>query len=119
MQATKGRGAGSEVMRLYTTTRWRRGRLSFLARNPLCAQCERSGRLTVARCVDHIVPHKGNERLFFDVSNWQALCFNCHNSHKQSTERRGYDSTPNVDGSFSDPRHPFNKPQGGGEGSTK
>lgn len=104
------------MRRLYTTTRWRRGRVHFLQRNPLCAMCKRGGRVTAARVVDHVVPHKGDQLLFFDQGNWQALCFSCHNSRKQRIERSGYDSTPNADGSFSDPNHPFNKSQGrGGE----
>ncbi|WP_368028316.1 HNH endonuclease signature motif containing protein [Paenibacillus sp. DCT19] len=28
--------------------------------------------------VDHIVPHKGDEGLFWDSTNWQALCKRCH-----------------------------------------
>jgi 5-methylcytosine-specific restriction protein A len=28
--------------------------------------------------VDHIVPHRGREQLFWDESNWQALCKACH-----------------------------------------
>ncbi|MBZ5498887.1 MAG: HNH endonuclease [Acidobacteriia bacterium] len=40
---------------------------------PLCGECERVGRLTATAVVDHIVPHKGDSRLFGDESNWQAL----------------------------------------------
>jgi 5-methylcytosine-specific restriction enzyme A len=100
------------VRRLYTTTRWRTGRIRFLRANPLCVFCKRGGRTAAARVVDHIMPHKGDERVFFDQANWQPLCFSCHNSRKQRIERHGYDATPNADGSFSDPAHPFNKPQG-------
>ena len=28
--------------------------------------------------VDHIVPHRGDMSLFWDVNNWQALCHECH-----------------------------------------
>ena len=28
--------------------------------------------------VDHIIPHRGDPELFWDRSNWQALCKNCH-----------------------------------------
>ena len=41
---------------------------------------------------------KGDQTLFFDEDNWQALCFHCHNSRKQRAERTGYDATPGVDG---------------------
>ena len=107
------------MSRLYTTTRWRRGRPSFLRANPLCSMCRRDGRVSAARVVDHVIPHKGDPILFFDQANWQALCFSCHNSRKKRIEHHGYDSTPNADGTFSDPSHPFNKPQGRGESKTK
>ncbi|MCR8827199.1 HNH endonuclease [Photobacterium sp. TY 1-4] len=35
--------------------------------------------------VDHITPHKGDRRLFFDQSNWQSLCKSCH-SRKTARE---------------------------------
>lgn len=28
--------------------------------------------------VDHITPHGGDERLFWDEDNWQTLCAACH-----------------------------------------
>ena len=59
--------------------RWQRAREAFLKRNPLCAQCLRENRLTPATVVDHIVPHRGDEKLFWDEANWQPLCAECHN----------------------------------------
>jgi 5-methylcytosine-specific restriction protein A len=59
-------------------SRWQKARLGFLARNPLCVECERRGELTPASVVDHIEPHRGNVGLFWDVRNWQALCKRCH-----------------------------------------
>ncbi len=35
-------------------------------------------RITLATVVDHIKPHKGDERLFFDINNLQPLCKPCH-----------------------------------------
>jgi len=32
----------------------------------------------VATLVDHVVPHRGDQRLFWLVANWQALCTACH-----------------------------------------
>ena len=58
--------------------RWRRARKMFLAEHPLCAECEKNGRLTAATVVDHIIPHKGDQSLFWDESNWQPLCKRCH-----------------------------------------
>ena len=59
-------------------SRWRRARARFLKAHPLCAECQRQGRLTPAIVVDHILPHRGDERLFWDESNWQPLCKRCH-----------------------------------------
>ncbi len=58
--------------------RWRRARKAFLERHPLCAECQREGKLTPATVVDHIVPHRGDQRLFWDKTNWQPLCKDCH-----------------------------------------
>ncbi|WP_343040029.1 HNH endonuclease signature motif containing protein [Methylocystis heyeri] len=41
-----------------------------------------------ATVVDHITPHKGDIKLFWDRKNWQPLCEPCHNSRKQREERR-------------------------------
>jgi 5-methylcytosine-specific restriction endonuclease McrA len=32
----------------------------------------------LAQVTDHIRPHKGNEELFYDQTNWQPLCKSCH-----------------------------------------
>ena len=58
--------------------RWRKARKTFLEQHPLCAECQRNGRLTPATVVDHIVPHRGDMRLFWDEKNWQPLCKSCH-----------------------------------------
>lgn len=58
--------------------RWRRERERFLRSNPLCVHCRSEGRLVPATVVDHIVPHRGDEKLFWDRENWQSLCKRCH-----------------------------------------
>ena len=58
--------------------KWQKARLQFLDQNPLCAQCQRDGCVTPATVVDHIVPHRGNQDLFWNRKNWQALCKACH-----------------------------------------
>jgi 5-methylcytosine-specific restriction endonuclease McrA len=65
--------------------RWQQARRDHLSANPLCTRCltETPARYTPADTVDHIVPHRGDERLFWDRSNWQSLCASCHSSHKQ------------------------------------
>lgn len=53
-------------------------RKAYLAAHPLCEQCMKEGRYTQATVVDHIVPHRGDPALFWDPSNWQVLCKQCH-----------------------------------------
>ena len=65
------------------THRWRRYRAAFLHAHPLCAECQRQGRTTAARVVDHVRPHRGDQQLFWDPANHEALCdytspWNCH-----------------------------------------
>lgn len=64
--------------RWYWTPRWRAASKAFLAEHPLCAECERHGRIEVATVVDHITPHRGDPALFWDDRNWQALSKRCH-----------------------------------------
>ena len=68
---------GTRTERGYSN-KWLKASKSFLMEHPLCAECERQGRVTPATEVDHIIPHKGDMELFWDVSNWQALCHKCH-----------------------------------------
>ena len=57
---------------------WRKASRQFLRENPLCAECRKAGRLLASEATDHIIPHKGDMALFWDRSNWQALCRQCH-----------------------------------------
>lgn len=72
--------------------RWRRERLRYLRANPLCVTCREDGRLTPATVVDHIVPHCGDEALFWDRTNWQAMCKCCHDT-KTAAEDGGFGNT--------------------------
>jgi 5-methylcytosine-specific restriction enzyme A len=38
--------------------------------------------------VDHIIPHKGNQKLFWDTKNWQSLC-EMHHNRKTMTQDMG------------------------------
>ena len=67
--------------------RWKKARIRFLKAHPLCAECRKQGRLVKATVVDHITPHRGDAKLFWDESNWQPLCKRCHD-HKTMTEDR-------------------------------
>ena len=66
---------------------WRNARAVYLAENPLCVLCLQEGTTTEATEVDHIVPHKGHQALFWDVRNWQALC-KSHHSQKTAHEKK-------------------------------
>jgi len=67
--------------------RWQQARVLFLKAHPLCCYCKREDRLTAASIVDHITPHQGDERLFWDSRNWQPLCKPCHDTIKAAEER--------------------------------
>lgn len=67
--------------------RWRKARRRYLKEHPLCVRCRERGKLVKATVVDHMIPHRGNEELYWDESNWQALCKNCHD-RKTMTEDR-------------------------------
>lgn len=85
---------GTAAQRGYDA-RWRKARERFLRENPLCVECLRAGRLTPATEVDHRIPHRGNYDLFWDVSNWQALCKQCH-SRKTAIEDGGFKGARNM-----------------------
>ena len=59
-------------------SRWQRLSKKYLQAHPLCVECKRTGRLTPATVVDHIVPHRGNPQLMWSEGNWQSLCKQCH-----------------------------------------
>ncbi len=58
--------------------RWRAARKRYLSRHPLCVECLKENKLTPATVVDHIIPHRGDQKLFWDENNWQPLCRDCH-----------------------------------------
>ena len=59
--------------------RWVAAKNAYLRRNPLCVICKSAGTMTYAICVDHIIPHNGDMKLFWDIkNNWQSLCRHCH-----------------------------------------
>jgi 5-methylcytosine-specific restriction enzyme A len=64
---------------------WREARADFLQRNPYCRHdgCGRP-----ASIVHHVIAHKGDDRLFWDRSNWLPVCKRCHDGPLQAQERR-------------------------------
>lgn len=61
-------------------------RESQLNAEPLCRFCLDAEDVVVATVADHVVPHRGDEGLFYDPDNLQSLCAACHNSTKQRIE---------------------------------
>ncbi|MDQ0421107.1 5-methylcytosine-specific restriction endonuclease McrA [Peteryoungia aggregata LMG 23059] len=66
---------------------WRKARADYLLAHPFCRECAKHQVYTPATVVDHVIPHRGDKRLFWHRANWQPLCAPCHNSVKQRQER--------------------------------
>ena len=64
---------------------WQKASKQYLAAHPLCVKCLEEGKFRKATVVDHIIPHRGDEKLFWDRSNWQPLCKE-HHDRKTLTE---------------------------------
>lgn len=83
----KDRERGTAHQRGYDA-RWSKERDEFLRQHPLCVECRKKDYINPATVVDHIIPHKGDQTLFWDKTNWQPLCETHHNI-KTATEDRG------------------------------
>jgi 5-methylcytosine-specific restriction protein A len=66
-------------------------------------------RTVVGTICDHIIPHRGDEALFFDYDNTQLLCKPCHDAEKQRLEVRGFSDRTDSEGYPIDPLHPANR----------
>lgn len=93
--------------------RWQQARAGFLRKHPLCVRCHQQGMAMAATVVDHIVAHKGEMQRFWDRTNWQPLCGNCHNSYKQRLEKSGREVGCDASGVPVDPLHHWNAPSPG------
>jgi len=71
------------------TSKWRKASKDYLSKHPWCVECEKQGVHEPATETDHIIPHKGDMKLFWDRNNWQGLCHVCH-SKKTAMEDGGY-----------------------------
>lgn len=60
--------------------------MAFKAKHPLCLGCSAVGRVAATEVVDHIVPHKGDDALFWAEANWQPSCAWHHDVVKQRLE---------------------------------
>ena len=85
-QKDLNRRRGSAASRGYGH-RWRKASVGYRRKHTLCVCClARFSRTTTAELVDHIVPHKGDMKIFWDRSNWQSLCDNCDKTIKRALE---------------------------------
>jgi len=76
--------------KFYGSWPWKKKRKAFRESNPLCVQCDESGRVSATEIVDHIMPiSEGGAPL--DDGNLQALCRVCHEkkSASESAKKRG------------------------------
>jgi len=92
----------------YGTARWKKRRRAQLLREPLCAMCLAKALVVPAEVADHVIPHRGDPKLFW-FGKLQSLCANHHNSAKKEMETRGYASDIGIDGYPIDPMHPANR----------
>lgn len=90
-QRSYERRRGSARARGYTR-RWELEAARYRRLNPLCVCCAARGYSVAVAVVDHVLPHDGDDRTFWDRGNWQSLCAWCHDVVKQRLEvlwRRG------------------------------
>ncbi|NHT77539.1 HNH endonuclease [Rhizobiaceae bacterium CRRU44] len=109
------------------TMKWEKARAVFLAQpgNQICRRCQAHGLLNAGNLrpngslqtnpkrmhlvVDHIVPHKQDQKLSWDHANWQPLCPDHHDITKQQKEHGKVRSGTGLDGRPLDPAHPWNQ----------
>lgn len=84
---------------------WRRLRAAVLAERPLCALCQRQGRVVPATEVDHVDNDPANN----DRDNLQSLCKPCHSRKTQADMGKRVDWGCDVFGLPLDPAHPWSQ----------
>ena len=96
---------------LYRTNRWKVSAKKFIYSNPICVYCGH-----MANVVNHKIPHKGDEHLFWDESNWESACKPCHDSTVRRLESGQVDgkdfvsnNTCDSDGLPKSSKHPWSK----------
>lgn len=96
--------------RWYKTSRWQKLRWSVLVRDAFtCRMCHRIEADTSRLVADHKTPHHGNETLFWDDTNLQTVCKDCHDGVKQRADKTGAIIGSDADGRPTDPAHPWNR----------
>jgi len=60
------------------SSKWQQARKGYLAKHPLCSDCDKQGIVKGATEVHHTIKAKDNKEIFWDSSLWLALCHSCH-----------------------------------------
>lgn len=71
---------------------WRKATQAWRVADPdrnLCVACLAEGVYQYGAVTDHRIPHRGDPTLFWDTSNWQALCY-CHHNRKTASQDGGF-----------------------------
>lgn len=74
----------ADYNRLIMCQKWRKLRRDVLSAHPLCIECERQGRVTLATEVHHITPiesvqgYEAKKMLAYSPANLVPLCHACH-----------------------------------------
>jgi 5-methylcytosine-specific restriction protein A len=89
--AVYDRERGSAIQRGYGSE-WQKYSRSFLQKNPFCVGCGQR-----ATQVDHIIPAKPGNPLFWDPSNHEQMCNSCH-SRKTASKDGGFGNKPKGEG---------------------
>lgn len=97
--------------------KWQKARTGFLAKpeNAFCVMCAAAGHTELATVVNHRIPHRGDQTLFWDKANWEPICGPHHDQVVQSREKGGDKailSGVGRDGRPTDAAHPWNRPRG-------
>lgn len=66
--------------KLYYTNTWKKLRVKKLSMSATCEHCN-----AVGQEIDHIIDHKGDRNLFYDLENLQTLCTPCHSRKTMQT----------------------------------
>lgn len=71
-------------------SRWQKASDGYLRAHPIAVDWfgDHDGRVFAAEVTDHIVPHKGDMKLFWDSDNWQGLTKRDHD-RKTAYENSG------------------------------
>lgn len=77
------RDTTSKYKHMYNS-KWDKARKEFLVVNMYCVKCGKP-----ADTVHHVIEHKGDWKLFWDKSNWVAICSSCHSRIHSSNLHKG------------------------------